>query len=159
MTKNINSLKSLSDITDFMHKLLSEVTTDLEKSSKGNKAASQRVRTGTVKLEKVAKMYRKESILSEKHPSHKAKAKKAAPAKHKAPTNKGHSAPKAAAKSHAPAKKPAAKAHASHASHTAHASHGKSHATQASAKAKAAPVKHKAPAAKKPTAKLPARSR
>lgn len=149
MTKNINSLKSLSDITNFMHKLLEEITTDLEKSSKGNKAASQRVRTGTVKLEKVAKLYRKESIVSEKHPSHKSKAKKAAAPKHKAPAHKS------AAKSHAPAKKPAAKAHASHSSHP---SHGKSHATHASAKAKTA-VKHKAATAKKPTAKLPARSR
>lgn len=152
MTKNINSLKSLSDITNFMHNLLNEVTTDLEKSSKGNKAASQRVRTGTVKLEKVAKLYRKESILNEKHPSNKlkAKAKKAAAPAKKASAQKGQ-AHKAAPKSSS-AKKPAAKAHASH------APHGKSLATHASAKAKTA-IKHKATAAKKPTAKLPARSR
>jgi len=39
---------------------------DLHKANKGNRAAAQRVRTGTIKLEKCAKMYRKESVAAEK---------------------------------------------------------------------------------------------
>lgn len=49
-----------------MKDLLNNITNDLQKADGGNKAASQRVRTGTVKLEKVAKLYRKESIKTEK---------------------------------------------------------------------------------------------
>lgn len=49
-----------------MKSLLCEIASDLEKSCNGNKAASQRVRTGTIKLEKTAKLYRKESIHAEK---------------------------------------------------------------------------------------------
>lgn len=60
-----------------MKELLNAILVDLEKSESGNKAASQRVRTGTVKLEKVAKVYRKESIHSEKSaPSKRASAAK-----------------------------------------------------------------------------------
>lgn len=46
--------------------LLCNISHDLDKAENGNKAASQRVRTGTVKLEKIAKLYRKESIKTEK---------------------------------------------------------------------------------------------
>jgi DNA-binding protein H-NS len=46
--------------------LLSKITQDLHKAEGGNKAASQRVRTMTVRLEKIAKGFRKESINSEK---------------------------------------------------------------------------------------------
>jgi hypothetical protein len=49
-----------------MKDLLSKITHDLHKAEGGNKAASQRVRTNTVRLEKVAKAFRKESIASEK---------------------------------------------------------------------------------------------
>ncbi|HEY4831196.1 MAG TPA: histone [Waddliaceae bacterium] len=82
-----------------MRDLLCQISSDLEKAEKGNKAASQRVRTGTVKLEKIAKLYRKESIKSEKATKgHKRTAKKAskpaAKAKHKAVKAK----PKAKAK-------------------------------------------------------------
>lgn len=79
---------SLKDTYKHLRDLLTNITSDLEKSENGNKAASQRVRTGTVKLEKVAKLYRKESIASEKK-------------------NKGVKKP-AKAKAKAPAKKPAA---------------------------------------------------
>lgn len=143
--KNIHNLHGLDQIVDFMSNLLSEITTDLEKSNKGNKAASQRVRTGTVKLEKVAKAYRKESILHEK--ALHAKAKK---------SRKTVTASKA--KSNA---KPAAKS-VSH--------NGAAKGKAAPAKAKAAPAKPavktqkavakpKAFAVKKPTAKLPVRHR
>jgi hypothetical protein len=57
---------SLKDTYKQMRELLANITLDLEKSENGNKAASQRVRTGTVRLEKIAKLYRKESISSEK---------------------------------------------------------------------------------------------
>ena len=46
--------------------LIEAIAHDLQKADHGNKAASQRVRTGTIKLEKVAKQYRKESIQEEK---------------------------------------------------------------------------------------------
>ena len=84
---------ALKDTFKELKELLLHITTDLEKSEKGNKAASQRVRTGTVKLEKVAKKYRKESISFEK----KNKSPKKAPAK-KAAKPKAVAKPKAAAK-------------------------------------------------------------
>lgn len=46
--------------------LLCEMMRDLEKASCGNRAASQRVRTNSVKFAKVAKLFRKESILTER---------------------------------------------------------------------------------------------
>lgn len=49
-----------------MHHLLAAVTKDLTKVSNGNKAAAQRVRTGTIKLEKISKLFRKESVAAEK---------------------------------------------------------------------------------------------
>lgn len=57
---------SLNQTYKTMRDLLTNITSDLDKAEGGNKAASQRVRTGTVKLEKVAKAFRKESISSEK---------------------------------------------------------------------------------------------
>lgn len=64
--------------------LLTHISNDLDKAFGGNKAASQRVRTGTVKLEKVAKQYRKESIKNEKATKgSKRPAKKAAKTAHK----------------------------------------------------------------------------
>ncbi len=49
-----------------LHQHLQDLSNDLQKVSKGNKAASQRVRTGTLKLEKIGKQYRKESLHLEK---------------------------------------------------------------------------------------------
>ncbi|MFI5343956.1 MAG: histone [Chlamydiales bacterium] len=101
---------SLKDTYKHLRELLSNITSDLEKSENGNKAASQRVRTGTVKLEKVAKLYRKESISSEKKNKGQKKpaAKKAAPKKaaHKAKP----SAPAAKAKGATVKAKPKPKA-------------------------------------------------
>lgn len=88
---------SLNNTYKHLKDLLCNITSDLEKSEKGNKAASQRVRTGTVRLEKVAKAFRKESILNEKK-------------------TKGQKRPTKAAAKKAPAKKAASsKAHSSHA--------------------------------------------
>lgn len=89
-----------STITN-MKDLLGQISQDLHKAETGNKAASQRVRTMTVRLEKVAKHYRKESITSEKSTKggRKVMAKKAAkPAVKKVskPMAKMKSKPKAA---------------------------------------------------------------
>ena len=66
-----------------MKDLLGNIILDLDKAKNGNKAASQRVRTGTVKLEKTAKTYRKESIQHEKQ---KGTKKAVAPKKASTPT-------------------------------------------------------------------------
>lgn len=100
---------SFKDTTKHLRDLLTNIASDLEKAEGGNKAASQRVRTATVKLEKVAKAFRKESISNEKKTQGQkkpAKAKTAAKSQAK-PAAKAHAKP--AAKAHA---KPAAKAHA-----------------------------------------------
>lgn len=57
---------ALKDSIKTMNVLLSAITKDLVKAEKGNKAASQRVRTNSIKLEKTAKKYRKESVAEEK---------------------------------------------------------------------------------------------
>jgi len=101
---------SLKDTYKHLKDLLCNITADLEKSENGNKAASQRVRTGTVKLEKVAKLYRKESISSEKKNKGQKKPAKAA-GKAKAPAKKAaaHAKAKPAAKKAAVKAKPKAK--------------------------------------------------
>ncbi|CAF24269.1 histone [Candidatus Protochlamydia amoebophila] len=97
---------SLKDTFKNLRELLSNITSDLEKSENGNKAASQRVRTGTVKLEKIAKLFRKESIASEKKTKGQKKPAKTAPKAAKAPAKKAAAPAKKAAA--APAKKAAA---------------------------------------------------
>jgi septum formation inhibitor MinC len=92
---------SIKDIFKNMKDLLANIASDLEKSGNGNKAASQRVRTGTVKLEKIAKSYRKESISHEKKTKGQKKPSKSASAKKSAPK----AASKPAAKKAAPASK------------------------------------------------------
>jgi hypothetical protein len=57
---------ALQDTIKEVRSLLAGLTIDIEKAANGNKAASQRVRTCTVRLEKIAKRYRKESIKAEK---------------------------------------------------------------------------------------------
>ena len=56
----------LNETTKQLRDTLARVCSDLEKAASGNKAAGQRVRTGTIKLEKSAKNYRRESIQAEK---------------------------------------------------------------------------------------------
>lgn len=89
----------LKHTIDEMRSLLTQITEDLDKADNGNKAASQRVRTGTVKLEKVAKHYRKESIQDEKHTKGDKKGAKKGAAK-----AKPKAAPMKAASAKAPAK-------------------------------------------------------
>src|SRR5579885_1422689 len=56
----------LKETSSLLMKLLEDCQKNLQKAGGGNKAAAQRRRTGTIKLEKVAKVYRKESVSAEK---------------------------------------------------------------------------------------------
>ena len=58
---------ALNETMTQLHSLLAEVVTDLHKVYKGNKSAAQRVRVGTIDLEKIAKRFRKESVSAEKN--------------------------------------------------------------------------------------------
>lgn len=99
---------SIVETVKEMRHLLAALTVDLEKAANGNKAASQRVRTGTIKLEKAAKKFRKESIKAEKSPGGLKKAAAAAAIKKPSkPEKVAKPAPKAKAKA-----KPAPKAKA-----------------------------------------------
>lgn len=75
---------ALKDTFKHLRDLINNISHDLQKAENGNKAASQRVRTGTVKLEKVAKLYRKESIKNEKATKGQKKSAKKASAPKKA---------------------------------------------------------------------------
>ena len=70
-----------------MHTHLDHLKKDLVKAEGGTKAASQRVRTGSIQFAKLAKTFRKESVKSEKVTKKKPASKKAAP-KRKAPAKK-----------------------------------------------------------------------
>ena len=59
-------MSTLATTVREMEELLTEIHGDLAKAKAGNKAAAQRVRTKTIRLEKTAKNYRKESIAAEK---------------------------------------------------------------------------------------------
>ena len=77
---------ALKDTVVTMKKLLGMITKDIEKATNGNKAASQRVRTTTIKFEKIAKKFRKESVAAGRKggKTKRKAAKKKAPAKRKA---------------------------------------------------------------------------
>jgi hypothetical protein len=91
---------ALKDNISTMNTLLANLIKDLAKATNGNKAASQRVRTGSIKLEKVAKMYRKESVSAEKKGVFK---------KMKQQAHTPKKAPKKEVKKAKPAKKPVKK--------------------------------------------------
>lgn len=141
---------SLKDTYKQMRDLLANITLDLEKSENGNKAASQRVRTGTVRLEKIAKLYRKESIASEKKNKGQKKPVKAAAKPAKA-------SPKGKSESHG-----AAKGKSSQGSNVKTSANVKASAkVKAKPKAKAtrasASVRPRQLSVKRATAKLPTR--
>lgn len=92
---------SLEKTIQELRELLNRCSSDLQKTEKGNRAAAQRVRTGTVRLEKVAKRFRKESVAEEKSGSFK-KYKES----HKKAKKAGKAGKKKSAKA-APAKKAA----------------------------------------------------
>lgn len=99
---------ALQNTVSHLKELLSNITQDIGKAEGGNKAAAQRVRTQTVKFEKIAKTYRKESISNEKHNKGKKPAKKAF-ALNKSTALKGRAAP-SKAKAAPKKQKPKAKA-------------------------------------------------
>ncbi len=102
---------SLKDTCKEMKSLLDCILGDLDKAEEGNKAASQSVRTCTIRLEKVAKSYRKESVKSEKSGGGKKKAAKKKPAaKKKVAPKKKPAVKKAPAKKRVVKKAPAKKA-------------------------------------------------
>ena len=57
---------ALADTINHLSHILASLSKDLLKVQRGNKAAAQRIRTGTIKLEKIAKVFRKESVHAEK---------------------------------------------------------------------------------------------
>ena len=74
---------SLTDTIHKLEQLIHSIVKDLPKVHKGNKTAAQRVRTSTIRLEKVGKDFRKESMeavktgkLKKKKPKPKPKKKK-----------------------------------------------------------------------------------
>lgn len=151
------------DTAKEMKHLLEQIAHDLTKAENGNKAASQRVRTGTVRLEKIAKAYRKESIRNEKSStkssSHKkAKAHRATSSHKKTHKVKAKAKPKAASHK-AKAHKPKAKAHAKPKSHAKPrtAAKNKKPASRSKATSRKTVAKARAFSLKRPTAKLPAR--
>lgn len=56
----------LTEIRDCLSNLVGSLAKDLIKAARGNRAAAQRVRVGTIRLEKIGKMFRKESLEAEK---------------------------------------------------------------------------------------------
>jgi len=96
---------ALNETIRNLKNLLCNVSQDIERTENGNKAAAQRVRTGTIRLEKIAKHFRKESIQADKTGVlKKMKALKKTATK-KAPAKKAA----AGAKKKAPTKRPAAR--------------------------------------------------
>lgn len=69
---------TLKSTVDEVRSLIAEISRDLDKADKGNKSASQRVRTATIRFEKIAKIYRKESM---KHDRENLKKSKRPPSK------------------------------------------------------------------------------
>ncbi len=74
---------ALIDTMNQMTNLLEDLSKDLIKVQRGNKAAAQRVRIGTIKLTKIGKGFRKESMLAEKSGRFKKKPIKRAKSKKK----------------------------------------------------------------------------
>lgn len=77
---------ALKNTCNELKTLLEAISADLEKASEGNQAAAQRVRTHSIKFQKVAKHYRKESVQAAKT-GEMAKVKKSAK-KSKSPKKK-----------------------------------------------------------------------
>ena len=73
----------LKEVIHEMRQLLAQLSEDLEKSVKGNRAASQRVRTGSIKFSQLSKVFRKESVAAEKGPKKAKKSSKKVLAKKK----------------------------------------------------------------------------
>lgn len=82
----------LKDTVKKMDAMLEQIASDLTKAyEKGNKAASQRVRTNTIKFAKLSKQYRKESIAVEQGVKKKKKVAKKRVTSKKVPAKKKRS--------------------------------------------------------------------
>jgi hypothetical protein len=57
---------ALTDTMTQMSHILENLGKDLAKVERGNRAAAQRVRIGTIRFNKISKGFRKESVLAEK---------------------------------------------------------------------------------------------
>jgi hypothetical protein len=57
---------ALIETLSHLEELLSEIGKDLQKVLRGNHSAAQRIRVGTLRMEKVGKLFRKESLTAEK---------------------------------------------------------------------------------------------
>jgi hypothetical protein len=57
---------ALKDTINAMRQHLTDLSRNLEKAAEGNRAAAQRVRTGSIQFAKIAKIFRKESVDVEK---------------------------------------------------------------------------------------------
>ena len=135
---------ALKDTCKTLKSLLETIHSDLDKAEAGNKAAAQRVRTLSIKFEKTAKLYRKESIKADKS----GLMKKAKEASRKKPASK-----KPAAKPTKQVQKPTPKQAPKQAAKPAPKQAPKPAAKPAAKKR--APAKKVATAKKRPTAKLP----
>jgi hypothetical protein len=58
---------ALTETVNHLNLLLGSIAKDLNKVGRGNKSAAQRVRVGTIHLERVGKQFRKESVAAEKN--------------------------------------------------------------------------------------------
>jgi len=81
-----------------MRKMLHKISSDLEKTERGNKAAAQRVRTETIKFAKMAKAFRKESVAAERKGLFKKSPKKKAAKKTKKKATKRKTAKRSVTK-------------------------------------------------------------
>ena len=66
---------ALKETIHTLKDLMCTMCDDLDKVSRGNKAAGQRVRTHSIKFAKLAKLFRKESVTSVKKEGNKIKKK------------------------------------------------------------------------------------
>lgn len=57
---------SLAETLGLLEDLLQDLGKDLPKVFRGNQSAAQRVRVGTLRLEKLGKLFRKESVAAQK---------------------------------------------------------------------------------------------
>lgn len=66
---------SFQKTTETLVELCETLLKDVPKALKGNKSAAQRIRTGTIKISKISKMWRKESLEQERKQMKKRKSR------------------------------------------------------------------------------------
>ncbi len=72
----MDRVMALNDTMQRLHHLIEAVAKDLVKVTRGNRSAAQRVRVGTLHLQKWGKLFRKESLHAERRGSLKRRNKK-----------------------------------------------------------------------------------